>query len=107
MISEQKRNLFLYASFFFVSFAECNLSHGKLSEAVVCISVGSINLFKSPRNLIVALSSYKKCRSAHFYLGLVHLRILYPDVGENFCKFSTRLIMTVSKGIANRDDSKK
>lgn len=105
MISEQKRNLFLYASFFFVSFAECNLSHGKLSEAVVCISVGPNNLFKSPRNLIVALS-YKKCRSVHFYLGPVHLRILYPDVGENFCKFSTRLIIAVSKGIANRDDSK-
>ena len=57
-------------------------------------------------NIPEILSLYKKCKSAHFYLGPVHLRILYPDVGENFCKFSTRLIVALYKGIANRDDSK-
>lgn len=72
----------------------------------MCLSVGPNNLFKYPRNLKVALSLYKKCKSAHFYLGPVHLRILYPDVGENVYKFSTRLIVALYKGIANRDDSK-
>ena len=72
----------------------------------MCISVGPNNLCKSPRNLRVALSSYKKYRLAHFDLGPVHLRIQYPDVGEHFCKFSTRLIMALSNGIANREDSK-